>query len=300
MNNSEKQKKRLWYVRRSNAVLGPYPEGLVTRYILLGRIHRSDEISSGDDVWRKVSDVPGLIPEVMQLGMDDPISRQRLMAAKRWADERSTDDRRQSGEGVAQNRRAEDRRSSLADEETKRRNVGDITQEIRKQKKKDRLYAGLIAVCIVIASGVAVYQFKPKPPEIAINCNASPQPGIDWNNCHKEGATLNNANLIGALMTNMVLTNADLHESLLGKADLSYSTLSIANLRSTDLHDAIMVGVNLRKSNLSNADLKGADLSYADLTAANIRGAQMKNTRLGNAIWIDGRKCGPDSIGRCE
>jgi len=300
MNNNEKQKKQLWYVRRENTVEGPYPAGLITRYILLGRIHRSDEVSSGDDTWTKVSDVPGLVPEVVQLNMDDPISRQRLMAAKRWADERTVDDRRQSSRGVSPNRRAEDRRTSHSDEEMKRRNVGEITAEKRQQKRHDRRLAGLIAISIVIAAGVAMYLLKPEPPVSVVECDTPPNAGVNWNNCHKAGATLYNVNLIGALMTNMSLVNADLHDSHMVKADLSYSDLSVANLRDADLREAILVGVDLRHSDLSNANLKGADLSYADLTEAVIQGAQIKDAKLGNAIWIDGRKCDSDSIGRCQ
>jgi hypothetical protein len=298
--NKEKQKKRLWYVRRDNSVQGPYPAGLITRYILLGRIRRSDEISSGDDTWTKISDMPELIPEVVQLNSDDPISRQRLMAAKRWADERTVEDRRHLSHGVSHNRRAEDRRFSYGDEEIKHRNVGDITEEIRLQKKKDRRLAGYIAISIVIASGIAMFLLNPVPPVSAIDCDIPPHSGINWNNCHKEGAILTNVNLIGAQMTNMNLMNADIHDSQLVKADLSYSDLSASNLKGTDLRAAILVGADLRQSDLSNSNLKGADLSYADLSEANIRDAQIEDARLGNTIWIDGHKCGPDSIGQCQ
>lgn len=299
MDNSEKQKKQLWYVRRDTMVHGPYPAGMITRYILLGRILRSDEISQGDEVWCTVAEVPELIPEVVQLKMDDPVSRQRLMAAKRWADERSSEDRRKLSEGITNNRRADDRRISCAEVDIKRRNVGDITKEKHQQKIRDRWLAGLIAIGIVIISGIALYQLKPKPPVPAIECNALPRAGVNWSNCHKEGAVLSNVNLIGALMVNMNLIKTDLHLSQLVKADLSYSNMSISNLRGADLREAILVGVNLRQSDLSNANLQGADLSYADLTEANIRAAHMADVKLDNAIWIDGRKCGTGSIGEC-
>jgi len=299
MNNAGKQKRQLWYVRRNNTVQGPYPAGLITRYILLGRMHRTDEISTGDDVWSKISDVPELIPEVVQLNMEDPVSRQRLMAAKRWADERAVEDRRRPGKGIADDRRAGDRRISMADEEIKRRNVGAITNEKRQQKKKDRWLAGLIAIGIVIALGVTMYFAKPRSPDSKVDCNASPQAGVNWSNCQKEGATLKNVDLIGAIMTNMNLNNADFEGSQLVKADLSYSILSISNLRNADLREAMLVGVNLRQSDLSNAKVKGADFSYADLSGANLLGVSMEDVKLDNAIWIDGRTCGRGSIGEC-
>ena len=299
MNHQAKQKNQLWYVRRNNAVQGPYPEGLISRYILLGRIHKSDEISTGDNVWIKVADMPALIPEVMQLNMDDPVSRQHLMAAKRWADERGMDDRRQSGQDMTRDRRASDRRSSVVVEEAKRKNIGEDTYERRQRIKKERLLAGLIAVSIVIATGTAFYLTKPRSKINQIDCDASPQAGVNWNNCHKEGAVLIDANLIGATMTNMNLGNADLRNSELVKADLSYSDLSLTDLSGADLRAAILVGVNLRQSNLANTNLEHADLSYADLSGVNIRGARMEGVKLDNAIWIDGRKCGIGSRGQC-
>jgi len=299
MNSGDKHKAQIWYVRRDNEIHGPYPAGLVTRYILLGRIHKTDEVIAGDAAWSKISDVPELIPEVVQLNMDDPVSRQRLMAAKRWADERMVDDRRQSRMGVQHNRRSQDRRVSRDEEEVKHRNVAEITKEKRVKTKKDRIFAGLIATGIVIALAVAMFIVKPRTTEVAIDCNAGPNAGVNWSNCHKEGARLRDANLAGAIMTTMSLGNADLDGSRMFKADLSYSTMSISTLRNADLRQAILVGVNLRQSDLENANLEGADLSYADLTGANIRGIRLGNAKLDNAIWIDGQTCGQGSTGQC-
>ncbi len=57
-----------------------------------------------------------------------------------------------------------------------------------------------------------------------------------------------------------------------------------------DLSGANLSGANLSGANLRQASLEGADLSKADLTGA----------KLSNATWTDGRKCGPDSIGKCD
>lgn len=299
MNHEEKHKAQIWYVRRENVTHGPYPAGLVTRYILLGRILSTDDVSPGHDVWNKVAEVPELMPEVLQLNMDDPVSRQRLMAAKRWADERMADDRRQSRMGVQRDRRSQDRRATRDEVEVRHRDVGEITREKRIRTKKDRVLAGLIATGIVVAVAVAMFIVKPRISGTVVDCNAAPNAGVNWSNCHKEGARLSNANLIGAIMTNMSLGNADLEGSQLVKADLSFSIMSLASLRQADLRQAVMVGVNLRQSDLGNADLEGADLSYADLSGANINGARLDNAKLDNAIWIDGRTCVPGSTGQC-
>jgi Pentapeptide repeats (8 copies) len=300
MSNSDKQKKQLWYVRRGNAVQGPYPAGLISRYILLGRIHESDEVSRGDNSWVRIADMPELVPEVMQSSMEDAVSRQRLMAAKRWADERTKIDRRHLLNKVDEDRRSDDRRISVVDEAQKRSQTEDMIKEIGEQKRKDRMLVGMIAGSILIAAVATMYLLKPKPPDAVIDCNVMPRAGVNWSNCHKEGAELGGANLIGATMNNMDLGNADLHGSQLVKADLSYSNMSVTNLEDADLREANLVGVNLRQSELANANLKGADLSYADLTGANIRGTLMTGARLGNAIWVDGGECSPDSIGRCR
>src|SRR3569623_1333074 len=34
----------VWYVRRGDEVKGPYPSGLITRYVLLGRVRANDEV----------------------------------------------------------------------------------------------------------------------------------------------------------------------------------------------------------------------------------------------------------------
>ena len=61
--------------------------------------------------------------------------------------------------------------------------------------------------------------------------------------------------------------------------------LSGADLRNVYLYKATLVGANLRGANLAGAILFRADLCRANLT---------------DATWVDGRKCGPESIGVCK
>ena len=56
----------------------------------------------------------------------------------------------------------------------------------------------------------------------------------------------------------------------------------------------------LRQAKLNNARLENADLSYADLTGADLSGVRMHDTKLGNAIWTDGRRCMPESVDTCR
>ena len=78
-----------WYIHRNGKVEGPYPAGLVSRYILLGRLEESDRISPDGQEWVSVKDVPELIPKILNGDMNDPYVRDRLLAARRWADERT-------------------------------------------------------------------------------------------------------------------------------------------------------------------------------------------------------------------
>lgn len=77
------------------------------------------------------------------------------------------------------------------------------------------------------------------------------------------------------------------------------------DLRNANLANLDMYGVNLQGSDLSGADLSGASFHDANLTntnlsGANIKGASFAGAKLSNAIWIDGKKCQPGSIGRCR
>ena len=157
MNSRDKQKKQLWYVRRGSEMMGPYPAGMITRYILLGRIQESDEVSCGDNVWHKVTDVQELVPEVMQTSMDDPMSRQRLMAAKRWADERTKGDRRLLMKTIGTDRRTDDRRASTVDVVQPRENAEDQINEQIEVKEKDRQIGKIIVISVVVAVVIAMY-----------------------------------------------------------------------------------------------------------------------------------------------
>ncbi|MDH5183375.1 MAG: hypothetical protein OEX12_05740, partial [Gammaproteobacteria bacterium] len=60
-------KNSLFYTRRDNEVLGPFPVGQITRYLLLGRVKLSDEISEDHESWQVIANRPELIPDVLNL-----------------------------------------------------------------------------------------------------------------------------------------------------------------------------------------------------------------------------------------
>ena len=155
----------------------------------------------------------------------------------------------------------------------------------------------LLSMLLVI--GVIIWLWEPVEP-IEADCSAVPSPGVIWRYCQKSGL-----NAEGSDLSNADLNSVILKASNLSAATLSGTTLVYADLRGADLSYAILVGSNLKGANLTDAkmeyaNLESADLSHADLTGANLGQANIANVRLDNAIWIDGRRCAPGSVGICR
>src|SRR3569833_401566 len=271
----------VWYVRRKGEVKGPYPAGLITRYILLGRIREDDELSPDGSVWTLVQEHRELIPDVIKAAATDPAAQQRLEAARRWADERNTQRRgvaHDAEEGVTgTERRAESTGNRRSDEE-----LHAVDHRLSRSarglagEKSPHQWTALAVIVAVVGTAVAalIYFYHPLPPDKAVDCNSVPAPRVNWSNCTLDGAQLNGADLANAKL---------------------YSThMTGANLRGANL-----VGANLRRARLVNAHLERADLSYADLAGAELSGVALGEAKLGNAIWSDGKVCAPESVGTC-
>ena len=292
----------MWYLRKYGEVKGPYPAGLISRYILLGRVNDGDEVSSDGEEWIVIRDIPELIPDVMKGDTSDPLVQERLQAARRWADERGIDRRgeRERQAPSQQNRRGSDRR------EEEQSPV--IEHRYRRTEREQELLADsrgrwtmlMITGTIAIVAGIFLLLYKPPLPQLGADCSSPPAPKVNWSNCVLDGAHLDKLNLTGAKLYSASLTAADLRKVKLAHGDLSYAALSIANLEDADLREAVLIGAKLRQAKLNNAHLDNADLSYADLTGADLSGVKMHNTKLGNAIWTDGSRCLPGSIDGCQ
>jgi hypothetical protein len=300
------QAKRLWYTRRDGLVRGPFPTGLVSRYILLGRVHEGDELSVDMEEWGPLSAFPHLIPSILREPADqaDEDERlQRLKDARRWADERSGMDRRDrakgAGEFARQRRRFSDRRQPEPVEVIQHRLTKVHLRSVAAPRRERYLPQLLIALVLLGGVGLLAYYYPNTTPAPASECQAPPRPGVNWSNCALEGAALSAQDLHGAILRNANLGGADLRRTQMPGNDLSYSNLNFSDLSDAELSRANMKGANLRNANLTNAHLSGADLSYADLTGANPEGADFTDVNLENAIWIDQTLCGPGSIGQC-
>ena len=294
--------KKIWYVKQHGKTTGPYPAGLIRRFVLLARISDSSEVSHDGEQWQALSSCPDLIPEVMKVDRDDPVAQERLLRAKRWADERYGNDRRvpeevgsQSG---AERRHRHDRREQEPPELDRARGAR-IKHKLARGRRESYLPAIVVIIgAIAIVASYLVY-YKPAPPQNLADCNALPGPGVNWSSCQMEGITLPKADLTGANMSNGDFSGGDFHASAMKNANLAYSVLSIADLRGVDLTGASLKGVSLRKADLAHANLTNADLSYADMQGANLTDASLKGAILDNAIWVDRNVCAPGSIGRC-
>jgi hypothetical protein len=278
-----------WYVRRGKEVKGPYPAGLVSRYILLERISERDEVSRDRQEWLCVADVPELIPEVLRTARanpEDEEAQQHLVAARRWADER----REKKGPLPQAGERRSD--GAMVFRHPARDDEGRPAALI---SRRDYLTVAVILLILVAIPFLLPSGPKPSDPQ----CEAPPAPAINWSNCRLEGRQYPNADLAGANLRNANLTGTVLRAANLAGADVSYANLTLANLRGTNLSLANLKGATLRNTDLSNANLENADLSYADLSTVDLDTVNLAGAKLDYAVWRGGVVCMPGSVGEC-
>jgi len=290
-----------WYIRRHGEVTGPYPAGLVSRYILLGRVRETDEVSSDGEEWTVVKDAPELIPEILKEDTSDPLIQERLQAALRWADERNRNrrDLQDDQSGESEQRQGNERRQPEAIKTLAHR-FNRVSREQEIPLEIQNRWATLIFVgTAAVVAGIFILFYTPSLPSPSTNCQSPAAPGVNWSNCNMDGMSLDEHDLTGAELYSTSLTGVSLRRSTLKDSNLSYASLSISDLQGADLRHATLLGASLRHANLSNAILDDANLSYANLVGADLSGTSLHNAKLGNAIWVDGKHCLPQSVGGC-
>lgn len=289
-----------WYTRCNGKVAGPFAAGLISRNILVGRLRPQDEVSNDKETWQPVARVPELIPEVMKGAQDDPFVHERLLAAQRWADERSQTDRRQGEDDTSNTgqRRAGDRRENEGDELLSHR---DALRQRRLGIKTENTFIGWVLLLLILG-GIGwggFYAYENRPEEVVIDCQSSPLPNVNWQNCVLQGSELNAANLSGAILRNTDLTGAKMQSVILVNANADFTNMSLSKMVNANLSQVSMLGANLRGTDLRNANLQNANLSFANLAGANLEGANLQGTVLHKAIWINGITCAEGSVGTC-
>lgn len=263
---------RLWYLKKNERAQGPFPEALICRYIVLGRIGQGDEVSLDGHYWRKVGNVSELkqaVDRLLQDGMskDEEWNEERSKALLRWLDDRKTPDPRLKKtepppDTVLLQRSGSDRRQNPEniDQLTYREVRGSFEAWIARQNQRYGKAAMGVIVMVLLTILVVTYYQPVNPVKVGLtleasNCDAPPHQGVKWSNCRKDDELL-----VGA-----------------------------------DLRGAELIGASFRRANLSYADLRKANLAQSDLTGAKLAGAQLED-----AVWVDGRICAAGSVGRCN
>jgi len=292
---------QIWFTRKDGVVAGPFPCGMIRRFVLLGRLTEDTEVSPDQQQWYRLGDIERLIPDEMRR-LETEEDYQRLELARRREDERRRDRRRGDGESAgAERRRGRDRRQAEPPEAVDRRRARERSRPLPQQPSRFASYTVIGSlVGVLVLAGLYVWSTMPEDTGPVRDCAAAAVPGVNWSNCSLEGIRLPGAELQGARIENADLHGAQLPGAQLTGARLAYSNLGAADMRFADLRGAVLLGAGLRGADLSDARLAGADLSYADLRGARIRGAQLERANLSKAIWVDGRVCAPGSVGRCE
>lgn len=99
---------------------------------------------------------------------------------------------------------------------------------------------------------------------------------------------------------NIVLSDADFNKANFVQGNFSgtqFDRSNVSNVKATlgNFSDASFIDADL-----SNTDFTNAKLMRANLIGANITGTIFTNANLSEALWIDGRTCAKNSIGKCN
>lgn len=290
---------RLWYVRRAGNVRGPFPEGQISSEILLGRIIADDELSRDRTDWKRLGELPQLVPGIMRQADNDTAEQRRVLARLR-EDERQHD-RRDSGYAPeSAERRHGDRRTVESQDVVTHRNRSRRWAEESIADESSLMIP--MAVGMLILFGLVLYflWYRPVAAPAPRDCTSLPGAGVNWNGCEMAGRTLSGAVLTGANLQNSILSRSDLSGANLERATLDYANLEGAVLRAARLRGASVKGAVLRDADLASADLRDTDLTYVNLQGAVLAGVLLAGAQLEKAIWLDGRLCGPGSVGECR
>ncbi len=287
----------IWFIRRSNTVKGPFPARAVRKFVVLGRVRDSDELSRDGRDWQPLTELRSYF--------DDSKGETVRPRNQQREDERSGYDRRGDGgeapATAAAGRRNIERRKPEAESEVKRKQRHTRFVKKAKDKPPGRRFGTLVGVVLALLTifGGGIFLGRAESTAEA-DCEAAPAPGVNWKNCRLDLLNADDADLTGAILKNAHLQSAKLSRTRLKFADLAYADLSGSDLSQAELTDAQLVGADLTRANLSLADLRGANLAYAKLVGAKINSANLAGARLDKAIWVDKRICGENSVGMCK
>ena len=140
--------------------------------------------------------------------------------------------------------------------------------------------------------------------------------GVDYTNCRfsdgqdLQGSYLPNSNLSFSSFIQVIFD-----KSIMMKSNLSFGTFPDSTFVRANLYESTLIGANFEKaqfiganltrvdfmgSTLIDANFQNANLVEANFVSSNITNANFDGANLNGAIWTDGKKCGINSIGKCN
>ena len=278
-----------WYIRRNGRVQGPFPNQLISSFLILGRIDLECEISHDQTNWSPVKNYRALVPDVV-LNANTPEGARELMLARVREDERTA---RSADIAGVERRTEEDQAIKLH-----RQLRNDIRNDYHTRFQLSwRYWVPILAVALVIILAFVFY--RPTPKVVSADCSAEALPGVDWSGCNKQGVVLSVRDLSGSRWVSARFNGANLMGSRLDNSDLSYANFTQASFQQASLQHAMLKGAVLDQADLQGANLTGADLSYAELKGALLNGAILDGARFDSAIWVNGEACLAGSVGSC-
>ena len=151
---------------------------------------------------------------------------------------------------------------------------------------------------------------------IKANCSDPLGDGVDYSNCQfSEGQDLSRAYLPNSnlsftgfikvifdksIMMNSILSYGNFPDSSFIRVNLYESNLEGGIFENTNFSGANLTRVNFKGSSLIGANFTNSNLYESDFTGANILNVNFEGANLNYVIWIDGEKCGLESVGECK
>ncbi|MBL4852132.1 MAG: pentapeptide repeat-containing protein [Gammaproteobacteria bacterium] len=289
----------LWYIRRKGVVTGPFPVGLIERYVVLGRVSVKTELSADNAHWAVCGEWPEWVAYIADFKLTHE-SEEHIEALRRWEDERGGYDRRMGElDNVASDLRSHsDRRNAETDDEIEQRQHRHQRPGLIRRYSLSAAIIPIFAVVVFIGFYLALY--KPAATGDPVDCSVQATEGINWSYCDLQNLKLINMSLRHSNLQSSNMTGISLEGMDLSDSEMSFSVLTLARINNSNFSNSRMIGVSFRNSLINNTDFKNSDLTYADFSNAEFNNVEFNGARLDHAIWLDRRRCAVNSIGICR
>ena len=148
------------------------------------------------------------------------------------------------------------------------------------------------------------------------DCDSKPGEGVSYEGCaFADGQDLSGTFIPNSNLTFTSFIQVNFTKSIMMNSNLSNGNFSEANFFRVNLYESVLEGGNFEKANFESANLtrtnfkaaslietsfKNSNLFGANLTSANLLNANFEGANLNEVIWTDGKKCGTNSIGKCN